>query len=79
MNNLDTYQTQIHFISTGIEFYIGLPEELHYRTPRIVLWKMLDAATYIQNFKGDPDILKLTSQSPTDFKSVSTMGVSFIT
>lgn len=58
----------------GIEFYIGLPEELHYRTPRIVLWKILDAATYIQNFKGDPDILKLTSQSPTDFKSVRKMN-----
>ncbi|XP_063444249.1 beta-lactamase domain-containing protein 2-like [Mytilus trossulus] len=57
-----------------IEFYIGLPEELHYRTPRIIIWKMLDAASYIHNFKGDPDILKLTSQSPTDFKSVRTMN-----
>lgn len=65
------YIVEFYFLPTDIEFYIGLPEELHYRTPRIILWKMLDAASYIQNFKGDPDILKLTSQSPTDFKSVS--------
>lgn len=65
------YIVEFYFLPTDIEFYIGLPEELHYRTPRIIIWKMLDAASYIQNFKGDTDILKLTSQSPTDFKSVS--------
>ena len=59
-----------HYCIVDIEFYIGAPYELHYRTPRIVMFKDFDAKEYLSTFKGDLDILRLTSDNPTDFIGV---------
>ncbi|KAK3090846.1 hypothetical protein FSP39_015164 [Pinctada imbricata] len=57
-----------------IEFYIGVPYELQYRTPRITMLKQFDSEDYIKNFKGDLSILRLTAVNPTDFIGVKRMN-----
>ncbi|OWF44500.1 Beta-lactamase domain-containing protein 2 [Mizuhopecten yessoensis] len=57
-----------------LEFYIGLPKSLYYRAPRVVMMKKFDVADYIANFKGDLKILEMTSDNPTDFRSVRRMN-----
>lgn len=61
-------------IPFGIEFYIGLPKPLHYKSARITMMKDFDQEDYLQNFKGDINILQKTGNNPSDFRTVRRMN-----
>uniref|UniRef100_A0A0B7AC50 Beta-lactamase-related domain-containing protein n=1 Tax=Arion vulgaris TaxID=1028688 RepID=A0A0B7AC50_9EUPU len=70
--NLSEYYQEEIALPFGIDFYIGLPKPLHYRTVR------LDSVTLtqelqdkqMQDFKGDPVLLQLSATQPKDWNAM---------
>ncbi|XP_069112798.1 beta-lactamase domain-containing protein 2-like [Argopecten irradians] len=54
-----------------LEFYIGLPKELYYRAPRVVMMKNFDMVEVMKQWVGDPKIMQIVNSTFTDVKMIN--------